>query len=63
VNGSEKRRYDAPVTTQSISLPLGCNLRLAVNDVLKFEVIHDQGTSRLFVNGVNYNFIDIAKIG
>jgi hypothetical protein len=63
VNAVEKRRYDAPVTAQSISLPLSCQLRLAVNDVVKFEVIQDQGSARLWVNGDKYNFIDIAKTG
>lgn len=63
VNTVEKRQYNAPLTANSLALPLSCQLRLDAADVLRFEVQQDQGSGRLFANGVNYNFIDIARIG
>lgn len=62
VNGVEKRQYNSPLTASSITLPLSCQLRLAVSDVLRFEVQQDQGTGRLFSNGEIWNFIDIARV-
>jgi hypothetical protein len=64
VNAVEKRiNPQAMSAASAITLPLSCQLRMNVNDVLRFEVQQDQGTGRLFVNGTQYNFIDIAKIG
>lgn len=62
VNGTEKRQYNSPLIAGSLVLPISCNLRLNANDVLRFEVFQDQGSARLFSNGVSWNFIDIARV-
>lgn len=63
VNNVEVRQYPYPPTATDISLPLSCQLRLNAADVVKFEVLQDQGTARLFLLSVVWNFIDIARIG
>lgn len=62
VNGVEKRQFNSPLTANSLVLPISCQLRLAVNDVLRFEVQQDQGSGRLFSNGEIWNYIDIARV-
>jgi hypothetical protein len=62
VNGTEKRQYNSPLTASSLVLPVSCQLRLNVADVLRFEVQQDQGSARLFSNGEIWNYIDIARI-
>jgi hypothetical protein len=64
VNAVEKRHNTQAMSAASaLTLPIACQLRLNLNDVVRFEVLQDQGTGRLFSNGVFWNFIDIAKIG
>lgn len=62
VNGVEKRQNPVTLIAAAITLPLSCQLRLNVLDVVRFEVFQGQGSSRLFSNGVFWNFIDIARV-
>jgi hypothetical protein len=63
INGVLKRQYPYPATTSSIVLPVSCQARLNVNDVLKYEVFQDQGTARPFNLDDSWNYMDIAKFG
>lgn len=63
VNGVEKKRNLNKMTAaDALTVPVSCQLRFNAADVLKFEVFQDQGSARLFSNGVTWNFIDIARI-
>jgi hypothetical protein len=62
VNGAEVRQYNNPLGASALTLPLSCQLPLNVNDVLRFEVQQDSGGTRVFSNGVVWNFLDIARV-
>lgn len=62
VNGVEKKQNPVTLPATALTLPLACQLRLNASDLLRFEVFQGQGSSRLFSNGVLWNFIDIARV-
>lgn len=62
VNGVEKREWPIPATTAAMPLSLSCKLRLNAADVLELKVRQETGAGRNFVNGVIYNYMDIARV-
>jgi hypothetical protein len=62
VNGVEKKQNPVVLTANAMTLALSCQLRLNAADVLRFEVQQGQGSSRLFFNGVLWNYVDIARV-